>query len=313
MTEAKAKRILWYTRRDGVVRGPYPDKQVSRYILLGRIRDSDELRPDGGDWKRVADCPDLIPDVMKLPPTEENRQKLLMARMREDERRPGDRRAGPGPGARATQERRGRAERRRDEAPELLRHRELKYQVAHVRPSNALLYRYPFTFAALILLGFLIGFMLRQEQPDTPPPDCAAQPRPGVNWNNCNLAGLHSVQADLLGARARNAQLDAAQLPRARLAGADLEYSSLNLSDLRHADLSHANLRGVALRGSDLRDARLVEANLSYANLSGARLEGADLSGAILDHTIWTDQHFCAAGSVGECKRQAAGLTDAAN
>jgi hypothetical protein len=303
MTEAKSKKVLWYTRREGVVRGPYPEKQVSRYILLGRIRDSDELRPDGGEWQQVCDCPDLIPDVLKLPPSEANRQKLLIARMREDERRPGDRRERAAYGAAQPQERRGRAERRRAEAPLLLRHRELKYEVSHVRTGNARLYRYPLAFTALVLLGFLLGFMLKQEQPDLVPPDCAAQPRPGVNWNYCNLSGLRSEQADLLGARVRNARLDAAQLASARLAGADLEYSSLNLSNLQAADLSHANLRGVALRGSDLRNARLVEANLSYANLSGARLEGADLSGAILDHTIWTDQRACAAGSVGECKR----------
>ncbi len=305
MTEVQPKRTLWYTRREGVVRGPYPARQVSRYILLGRIRDTDELRPDGGDWKPVCDCPDLIPEVMQLPPTEENRQKLLIARMREDERQPGDRRQRAAGAAAQPQERRSPPERRRVEPPELLRHRELKYQVSHVRPGEAKLYRYPVTFTALVLAGFLISFALKQEQAQSVPPDCAAHPRPGVNWNNCNLSGLRSEQADLLGARMRNARLDAAQLASARLAHADLEYTSLNLSNLQAADLSHANLRGVALRGSDLRNAKLVEANLSYANLSGARLEGADLRGAILDHSIWTDQRSCAAGSVGECKRQA--------
>ena len=158
---------------------------------------------------------------------------------------------------------------------------------------------------ALVLLGFSFSYTLKQGQPEVVAANCAAQPHPGVNWDNCNLSGLRSERADLLGAHARNARMDAAQLASARLAGADLEYTSLNLSNLRAADLSRANLRGVALRGSDLRDATLVEANLSYANLSGARLEGADFSGAILDHTIWIDQQACAAGSVGECRREA--------
>jgi hypothetical protein len=305
MTQARSRRTLWYTRRAGVVRGPYPEKQLSRHILLGRIRESDELRSgEEGDWQPVCECPELIPEVMKLPPTEENRQKLLIARMREDERRPGDRRS-EGDGPAQVQERRSRAERRRAEAPELLRYRELKYRVSHATPGSAALYRYPLTVAVLVLLGFSLSYTLKQSEPHSVPPDCAAQARPGVNWNNCNLSGLHAKQADLLGARVRNARLDAAQLARARLAGADLEYTSLNLSNLQAADLSHANLRGVALRGGDLRDARLVEANLSYANLSGARLEGADLSGAILDHTIWIDQRSCLPGSVGECKRKA--------
>jgi hypothetical protein len=307
MTEAHSKRLLWYTRRDGIVRGPYPEKQVSRYILLGRIRDSDELRPDEGEWQPLCQWPELIPEVMKLPPTEDNQQKLLIARMREDERRPGDRRACGGAGAES--ERRTRTERRRVEAPLVLRHRELKHQVAQPRPANAQLYRYPLAATLLVLLGFTVGFLLKPDQPQAVSADCAAQPRPGVNWDNCDLSGLRSEQANLLGARVRNARLDAAQLPSARLAGADLEYSSLNLTDLRAADLSRANLTGAALRGSDLRKATLMEANLSYANLTGARLEGADLRGAILDHTIWTDQRPCAAGSVGQCKRHSADQT----
>ena len=76
MSSEKSHRILWHTRRDGVVRGPYPDKQISRYILLGRICKDDELRPDNGSWAPMSAYPELIPEVMKLPPTEENLQKL---------------------------------------------------------------------------------------------------------------------------------------------------------------------------------------------------------------------------------------------
>jgi hypothetical protein len=309
--EARSKRIFWYTRRDGVVRGPYPQKQISRYILLGRIRESDELRAGEGEWKRVSDHPALIPEVMKLPPTEENRQKLLIARMREDERRPGDRR-GPVAGL-SPVERRGRAERRRAEAPELLRHRELKYRVSHSRAGNDRLYRYPLGFSALVLLGFLVSYLGQQRLPQAPASDCAAPPGPGVNWNNCNLSGLRGDSADLLGAQVRNARLDAAQLSNARLVGADLEFTSLNLCDLRAADLSQANLRGVNLRGSDLRYATLAQANLAYANLSEARLEGADLRGAILDHSIWINQQTCAPGSVGQCRPLQGPETDAAD
>ena len=67
MTANRIRRVLWYTRRDGVVRGPYPDRQISRYILLGRIGENDELRPEGGQWAGMKDYPDLIPEVMKLP------------------------------------------------------------------------------------------------------------------------------------------------------------------------------------------------------------------------------------------------------
>ena len=69
MSAEKSHRTLWYTRRKGVVRGPYPGNQISRYVLLGRICTTDEVRPDGGDWQELSTYPELIPEVMKLPPS----------------------------------------------------------------------------------------------------------------------------------------------------------------------------------------------------------------------------------------------------
>lgn len=300
--EPKAKRVLWYTRRGNVVRGPYPAGQISRYILLGRIRETDELRCDGGEWQALDRYPELIPDVMKLPPTEENRQKLLMARMREDERRPLDRRDTRAASAEAL-ERRGGHERRRKETDEERRYRELKYQLSHAPRSTAHLYRYPVVFTVIVMLGFVLGYAMERMKPEVAPPDCAAGPRPGVNWNNCNLSGMRSERAELVGAQMHNVRLDSAQLPGAQLVGADMEYTSLNLSNLQSADLSHARLVGVTMRGTDLRGARLLKADLSYANLSGAHIEGADFSGAVLDHAIWIDDKPCGPNSLGACKR----------
>jgi hypothetical protein len=303
MDDIKHKRILWYTRRAGVVRGPYPDKQISRYILLGRIRDDDEVRPDDGDWAPLADHPELIPEVMKLPPTDENLQKLLMARLREDERRPRDRRDDAVDVPAEILERRSGVERRRPEPDDMLRHRELRDQVARDRRHNADLYRYPLGIAALVVLGLALSYLLGAAQPEPQPPLCSAGARPGVNWNGCNLTGLESQRANLVGAQLRNVRLDAADLSNASLAGVNMEYATLNGGKLRHADLSHARLVGVTARGADLRDARLTDANLSYANLSDARLEGADLTGADLSHAIWVDHQPCLPGSVGACKR----------
>jgi hypothetical protein len=303
MTVTKAKRMFWYTRRNGVMRGPYPEKQISRYILLGRIRDGDELRPEGGAWQSLASFPELIPEIMKLPPSEENQQKLLMAQMREDERRPGDRRErAPNTPAHLLERRRGQ-ERRSAEADETVRHRELREQVSHPAHGGKTLYRYPAVASAIVLFGLLASYLLRQTEPEFVPPDCSAGARPGVNWNNCNLSGLRAENASLIGARIQNARLDSVHLAGAVMTGADLEYSSVNLGDLERADLSHSNLRGASLRGSNLRHASFANANLSYANLSRAHIEGADFSGAILDHTIWIDQRTCAPGSLGACRR----------
>jgi hypothetical protein len=303
MTDTKSKRVLWYTRRQDVERGPYPDKQISRYILLGRICDPDELRPEQGDWQPLSAYPELIPEVMKLPPNQENRQKLLMARMREDERCPGDRRdLAPSPPAHVLERRAGQ-ERRRDESETALRHRNLKYELAHVSQGNSRLYRYPAIFSAIVMLAFLVSFTMQKMEAESVPPDCAATPRPGVNWTNCNLSGLRADRAQLIGAQMKNVRMDAVRLAGAQLSGADLEYASINTSDLKRADLSHARLVGVTLRGSDLRYANLREADLSYANLSDANIEGADFTGAILDRVIWVDQRLCAPESVGVCER----------
>ncbi len=301
MSANRIRRVLWYTRREGVVRGPYPDRQVSRYILLGRIRDSDELRPEGGEWAGVNDYPQLIPDIMKLPPGEENHQLLLMARMHEDEREPGDRRDRNPDVPQAVRERRSGQERRQAESGEALHHRQLKFSLAHKAHRNGKLYRYPLIFTALVLIGLGIIFLLEKTEPDPVPPDCSSAPRPGVNWSNCNLSGVKLDGANLVGAQLGNARLELAHLSGVNLRGASLEYASLDFANLARADLSRSRFFGATLRGANLRGARLVESNLAYANLSGANIEGADLTGAILDNAIWIDERTCLPGSRGRC------------
>lgn len=303
MSAAKTQHVLWYTRRASAERGPYPENQISRYILLGRIGDKDDLRPENGHWQPLSAYPDLIPEVMKLPLNDENRQKLLIARMREDERQPGDRRERePQPSDEILEHRRG-GERRRSEPEEVLRHRSLRYQVSHEAPATLKLYRYPMVAAAIVLVGFLASVLPGKLEPEQIPPDCAAPPRPGVNWNNCNQAGLVANEANLVGAKISNARLDTAQLVSAKLAGVDFRYSSINMGNLHNADLSHASLVGATLRNADLSGSQLIHADLSYANLSGADISGANFEGAVLDNTIWIDQLPCMPGSIGVCKR----------
>jgi hypothetical protein len=76
----------WYARRNGTVRGPFADEYVSRYILLGRIRLNDELSRDGNKWRPVTDFPDLFPEQLIRLETWDDYQKLVMARIKYDER-----------------------------------------------------------------------------------------------------------------------------------------------------------------------------------------------------------------------------------
>lgn len=293
---------LWYMRRAGHVRGPFPQRQISHYILLGRIGDADELSVDREHWHRIAGLPQLIPDVMRNIDSEEDRQRLQMARLRADERRGGDRRLGSERMHSDSGERRRDSDRRQDEEAEILRHRELRRGVldagrrVDIGPCGRQCRGVALVVAALALLAYLFT-------PETPAehPDCDAAPAERVNWSNCKLPGYEAAQANLRGAQARNMDLTAAHLVAANLIGADLAYTSLNLADLRHADLSNARMTGAGLRSADLRGARLAGADLSYADLRETRMDGTMLSETRFDNAIWIDGHTCLPGSVDRC------------
>jgi len=122
---------LWYTRRDNEIRGPFPSGLITRYILLGRVREEDELSTDQIDWQRVVDLPDLIPEELKLDLSmPENIDRLRIARMREDEREAGDRRVRQLQQGNAQHKYHNRGtDRRKQESDDVIRHREIKSQL----------------------------------------------------------------------------------------------------------------------------------------------------------------------------------------
>jgi len=127
-----SNKQLWYTRRKKEIRGPFPPGLIARYILLGRILESDELSVDQVSWQQVTSLPELIPPEMKLDLSiPDNKEKLQIARMREDEREAGDRRArnaSNNNGRQADHSQRGK-ERRSSESGDVIRHREIKTQL----------------------------------------------------------------------------------------------------------------------------------------------------------------------------------------
>ena len=127
-----SSKQLWYTRRDKEIRGPFPAGQITRYILLGRIVETDQLSADQISWLPVRELPDLIPPEIKLDLSiPENQEKLRIARMREDERDTGDRREKQQQTdveGKNNYVRRG-GDRRSSEPSDMLRHREIKTQL----------------------------------------------------------------------------------------------------------------------------------------------------------------------------------------
>ena len=105
----------WYTRREGVVRGPFEPAHITRYILLGRIRLDDELSHDRETWQQARSVVMLLPEELMNLQGWEDYQQLVEARMRVDERRQ-DRRCSQCPNcASCHPERRSGTDRRKDD------------------------------------------------------------------------------------------------------------------------------------------------------------------------------------------------------
>jgi hypothetical protein len=293
----KQQSRLWYVRRAGRVRGPFPPGQISREILIGRIRDGDELSQDRELWRPLAQLPQLMPEAMRHAGTREDQQRLTLARLREDERSQ-DRRHGK-PAAEGTDRRRN--DRRNVESLEVVAHRErvARWAAEPGEERNLLL---PAAVIMTTIVILAMYFLWYRPAGDTGVRDCAAAPAPGINWNSCDLAGRNLNRADLSRANLANAVLLRADLHGARLDGADLSYANLEAANLGGTSLQAVNLKGAVLRGADLSGSVLQEAELGYADLLGANLGGARFTGARLGKTIWVDGRVCAADSVGECR-----------
>jgi hypothetical protein len=296
---------LWYVRRGKRVQGPFTARLVSRYLLIGRIRMSDELSIDGFEWQKAEALPELFPDVLHGDLDDPHvKQRILAAIRWEDERSGHDRRDRGGGKGRADKDRRGR-ERRQVELPTQIDHRESRTERLEQRTAPDQAPRYRLASIVVLVAGTLLAgaFFVLPRPPEEVPPECNAEPRDFIVWNHCQLQGAFYPAADLRGAKMRSINLTGANLAGAHLKEADVSYGNLSLVNLRSADLRNTVLTGANFRNANLTSANLTGADLSYADLGGADLRGAVLRGAILDKAIWTDSTLCQPGSVGECLR----------
>lgn len=297
MSEQESSSRLWYVRRHPVVRGPYPAGQISREILLGRIRDDDELSHDQQHWTPLSKLPQMIPEVMRHADTPEGQQRLMLARLREDERmhdrrgnlahhESGERRAG---------------DRRNVESLEVVNRRDTRVRWAEEAPREDRNYLVPAAVILIVILTLVMTFVFYRPAPSGPSRNCDAAPAPAVNWNGCPLLGRRLDGVNLRDADLGNAQLLSANLDSANLARADLRYADLSGARLTRASLRGANAVGAVLRGAELIQADLRDADLEFADLQGATLSGTQLAGARLGKAIWIDGRICAVGSIGAC------------
>lgn len=297
------KTQLWYIRRDEQVRGPYHAGLLRRYVLLGRLTPEDEASRDREEWITIARLPDLMPSELQQLDMDDplSLERLLAAKRWADERYGPDRRAAdPSAVPREVLACRRSGDRRAAEPEPEVRYRVAKAQ----RPRPA---RYPRrniigALVALLLAAVFIGLTVTAPRPKVAKnAECAAAPRPRIDWSYCRLNGMQLSGSDLRGANLSSTELSAADLTGSRLTRANLAFSKLSMAHLNHARLRGARLTGADLSRADLSGADLNHADLSYADLRGADLSGASLAGALLSHAIWTDGHTCAPGAVGTC------------
>lgn len=76
----------WYARRGGIVRGPFTNEYMARYILLGRIRLDDELSQDRVSWRSAREYPLPFPRALLEPSCPGDRLRLRDALGMVDER-----------------------------------------------------------------------------------------------------------------------------------------------------------------------------------------------------------------------------------
>lgn len=291
-----SERRLWFIRRNGEIKGPFLSAQITRNILLGRLRPEDEISPDEQNWQKLAKHRELYPDVMQETPVDE--EKLEIAKMQVDERVSEKRRQKN----KMAQERRQTRERRGTESEIMLLHRENRNSLNELDKKHLKRPRLPTTsIAILIIVMMVFGFLLKPKD-EKGLVDCSLPASKGVNWHHCHFINLNAENQNLESAILTDASLNEANLLGVNFSGADMAYAEIKSSDLSYANLESVRLIGANLTQTDLRYANLKDADLSYADLTGAMLAGANMDNAKFDNTIWTDGQVCKKGSVGSCQ-----------
>lgn len=87
MTDQDQDILQWYSRRGGVIRGPFTAENITRHLLLGRIRLEDELSTNKTTWTSVNCFSGMLPPEVINLTSWDDYQKLVEARMQVDERK----------------------------------------------------------------------------------------------------------------------------------------------------------------------------------------------------------------------------------
>lgn len=76
----------WYVQKGSRVQGPFSTTEVGRFLILGRVRNSDRVSRDGELWEPVTQVPELIPEELLDLQSVDGWSRFLNARDASDER-----------------------------------------------------------------------------------------------------------------------------------------------------------------------------------------------------------------------------------
>lgn len=81
-----ADESQWYVQKGSRVQGPFSTNEVGRFLLLGRVRNTDRVSRDGELWEPVTQVPELIPEELLNLQSDEGWRQFLTVRSASDER-----------------------------------------------------------------------------------------------------------------------------------------------------------------------------------------------------------------------------------
>ena len=273
---------LWWVKRGGEPKGPFPAAVIEQNIAQGRILSSDQISVDRESWQPATDYPDF--DVFAADTGGKPRE-----------------RAATGPTPRAPGKAAEAAETLDDSAlaARLERSERVWASLRPARPRQRLL---PYLILSLLVIGLFVLAATRS-LPSLSPARCAEAPRPEVDWEGCAMAGRNLRGSHLAGAILRNARLSGADLSGADLRGADLAYADLSEALLRDARLDGARLVGATLKAAVLEGANLTGADLGFADLAGAVVKRSLFTGARFEQTVTPSGQPCSGDGGSDCLR----------
>ncbi len=275
----KKEAQLWYIKRKGQIKGPFPTGLMSQNILLGRIHPDDQISLDKQLWKKASSVKEVMPDVIKHRDDPNYKERLKAARRWADERQH-VRQVGANGKERIFK----------------VRKKMTHLGIKTLSPLGII-------SVSLVLMMFVgIFFVFTPEQSSTEI-DCQARATDNGIYDSCHLQRKIFNQVSLKNSSFKNALLQNSQFKGADLRQSQLDYANLSMADLSLANMSQSSLKAVDLRGANLYRADLSHTDLSYADLTGANGKEVKLTGAILKNTIWFNGQICNKASVGRCKK----------